>query len=172
MFIIKSALNTLVNQIKCSGGYNECLDCKATVKLEVNDNDNVNQGTCFADVNDNVNVNVSDNDHQGACFEFTFNFTVKGKLEVNDNDNVNQGTCFADVNDNVNVNVKDNDSQGTCFADDKLIGNDKGNGKQEFSLSEEDDTVWSRTHERGEVLDWYKALLHQQGSPFPNQTKR
>ena len=75
--------------------YNECLCLGCKVKGEVQDkvedkdivkgfhpqptaDDNVNQGTCFADVNDNVNDNIND--------------TV----------NVNQGTCFADVNDNVN----------------------------------------------------------------------
>ena len=53
----KSALSTLVNQVKCPGWYNECLGCKVKVKLEVNDNVNFNPETRFADVNDNVNDN-------------------------------------------------------------------------------------------------------------------
>ena len=87
-FRIKSDLNILVNQCKYPGIYNECfcLDC----------NDNINQGTCFADDNDKV----------------------IDKGNVNDNDNGNQGTCFADEsdkdidNDGVNdtVNDKDNDN--------------------------------------------------------------
>ena len=74
---IKSALNTLVNQVKCPEVYNKCLGCKAKGKVEVNDDDNDNQRSFFAD--------------QGTCF-----------ADVNANDNVNQGTCFTDVNDNVN----------------------------------------------------------------------
>ena len=60
-FRIKSTLNILVNQVKCPEIYNECscLGCS------------VNQGTCFADDNDNVNDlrssfanNVNDNDNE------------------------------------------------------------------------------------------------------------
>ena len=61
-FRIKSALNILVNQVKCPEIYNECF-CSGC---------NVNQGTdsvrgmptCFADDNDvNDNDNVKDNDN-------------------------------------------------------------------------------------------------------------
>ena len=64
-FRIKSALDLLVNQVKCSDGYKmcQCLSCKVKSNVEVN------QGTCFADVydindkdNDNVNDNVNDKD--------------------------------------------------------------------------------------------------------------
>ena len=54
---IKNALITLVNQVKCPEAYNRCLGCKAKGKLEIN----VNQGTCFADVNYNDNNNDNDN---------------------------------------------------------------------------------------------------------------
>ena len=77
-FRIKSALNSLINQVKCSEVYNKCLSCKAKGKVEVNDTDNDNQGTCLADCNVNDNVN------QGACFA-----DVNGKDIVNGNVNVN-----------------------------------------------------------------------------------
>ena len=69
---------------------------------------------------------------------FCFSCKVKGKVEVNDN----QGTCFSDDNifDNQGAcfeNCNDNDNQGNCFADEK----------QESSLSEEDDIVWSKAHD-------------------------
>ena len=72
---VKIAHYNLINQVKCPGMLNECLCLGCKVKGEVEDkdivkgfqpqplaDDNVNQGTCFADdnVNDNVNVNVND----------------------------------------------------------------------------------------------------------------
>ena len=47
---IESALNTLVNQVKCPEAYNKCLGCKAKGKLEVN-----------AIVSGDVNVNNKGN---------------------------------------------------------------------------------------------------------------
>ena len=69
-FRIKRALDILVNQVICPDGYKkcQCLGCKAKGKLEVNGNDNDNQGSCFADGNNN--------DNQGTCF-----------ADDNDNDN-------------------------------------------------------------------------------------
>ena len=64
---------------------------------------------------------------------FCFSCKVKGKVEVN----INQGTCFSDYKVNDNGNDKVNDNQGTCFADEK----------QESSLSEEDDKVWSKARD-------------------------
>ena len=82
-------MNTLANQVKCPEVYNNCLGCKAKDKVEVNDDENISQGTCLASHEQSSfadgNVNISDN--QGTCF-----------ADVNEN----QGTCFADVNDNVN----------------------------------------------------------------------
>ena len=73
-FTIEGALDILVNQVKCPDGYKkcQCFGCKAKGIVEVNFNDNDNdndngnvndnQGTCFADVDDNVNDNGIDND--------------------------------------------------------------------------------------------------------------
>ena len=122
-FRIKSALNILVNQVKCPEIYTECfcLGC------------NVNQGTCFADDNDNINDNdkdnVNDNDNQGTCLasheQSSFaddndkdNDNNSVNDTVNDKDNVNVNDHADDVNDNNNdndidndnVNVKDNDN--------------------------------------------------------------
>ena len=92
-FIIKSALNILVNQCKYPGIYNECfcLSCSKD-NDEVNDNDKDND-------NDNVNDNVIDNDN----FNDNVNDNVNDNDYVNDNDNFN-------VKDNVNDNANDNDN--------------------------------------------------------------
>ena len=81
----KSALITLVNQVKSPEAYDEYLGCKVKGKfgVEVGVNVNANQKACFADdnVNDNINERVNDN--------------------VNDN--------ISDIdNDNGNENVTDN----------------------------------------------------------------
>ena len=70
-------------------------------------NDNVNQGTCFADIKDNDNANDNVN---GNC-------NVNGNENNIDNDNDNQETCFADDNDSNN--------QGACSADDSDNDKDK-----------------------------------------------
>ena len=110
----KGALYNLINQVKYPGMYDECLclGCKGEVKFEVEDkievvvNDNGNQGTCFADVNDKNNINANDNvndndsdndddndngnDNENGNVNFKVN--VGNNDDVNDNDNVNQGT--------------------------------------------------------------------------------
>ena len=75
-FIIEGALDILVIQVKCPKTYDKCFCfiCKAKCKLEVevegngdvnvNDNGNDNQGTCFADGNDNYICNGN----QETCF--------------------------------------------------------------------------------------------------------
>ena len=128
---IKGALNTLVNQGKCPGGFNKCFDCKPKGKLgvevvvNVNFNDNVNVND---NVNDNVNVNEKVNDNvKGfqpqimADDNIIDNVNDKGKANDNVNDNVNDN-----INDNVNDNINDN-------------VNVKVNGKQESPLSVESD---------------------------------
>ena len=84
---------TFVNQIKSPEAYNECYEClggkvKSKLGVEVGVIDNgfpsqsiadVNQGNCFADVND------------------------KSKGETNGN----QGNCFADVNDKLLPSLSD-----------------------------------------------------------------
>ena len=88
-----------------------------------------------------IGVEVEGN--QGTCLACHEQSSFSDDI-VNDN----QGTCFADGNDNLRTclasheqssfaDCKDNDNQGTCFADDK----------QESSLSEEDDIVWSKARD-------------------------
>ena len=117
-FRIKSALNILVNQVKCPEIYNECF-C-----LGCNVNVNDNQGTCFADdlrssfantVNDSVKDLRSCFTNQGTdgvrgmptCSADNDNFKDNDKDNDNDNDLrssfASQGTCSTD-NDNDNVN--------------------------------------------------------------------
>ena len=95
--------------------YNECLclGCKNrsndNIKVTdiVNDNYNIDQGTCFEDIKDSTDEK---ND-------------VNNNVKVNDNVNDNNNVIVSDnVNDNVNVNT--NDSQGTCFAEDNANAND------------------------------------------------
>ena len=114
-FRIKTALNILVNQVKCPGMYNECLclGCENrsndNIKVTgiVNDNYNIDQGTCFADIKDSTDEKIDVNDN----------------VKVNDNVNDNNNVIVSDnVNDNVNVDT--NDNQGTCFADDNAYAND------------------------------------------------
>ena len=91
--------------------------CKAKLGVEVGVN--VNQGTCFADVDDNVNDklidsvndNVNDNVHDGKAWSKTRN--------VNGNDNDNATDTFNGFHPQPTVD--DNVNQGTCFADDKAM---------------------------------------------------
>ena len=156
---IKSALNTLVNQVKCPEVHNKCLGCKAKGKVEVyqgtcfaDDDDKINQGTClacheqssFADGIGNDNVNVNGN----------ANGNVNDIVNGNDNVNSNQGTYFADVNVNLGTRFAYvNDNQGTCFAD--LNGETRRTSHNNDKLlpsfsndtySDSDDTVWSVSH--------------------------
>ena len=65
---MKSALNTLVNQVKCPGAFIKCrcLCCKVKVDVNENDKDNVNDNINVNDnVNGNINVNVKDNVNDG-----------------------------------------------------------------------------------------------------------
>ena len=94
-FRIKSALNILVNQVKCPEVYNECfyLGCYVNDKDNVDDNDNDN-------VNDNDprssfanNDNVIDNDLRSS-------FANNDKDNVIDIDNVNDLRSSFANNDN------------------------------------------------------------------------
>ena len=69
-FTIEGTLEFLGNIIKCPKVYDKCFcfSCKFKGKVEVNDN----QGTSFADGNDNYNVN------HGTCFA---DAKVDGKQE-------------------------------------------------------------------------------------------
>ena len=101
---------------------------------------------------------------------------AKGKLEVevesNGDANVidNQGTSFADGNGNQgtcfsddNVNDNGNDNQGTCFANDK----------QESSLSEEDDIVWSKARDYPtKQRDKLCSQCGCGGAPSPKASRR
>ena len=107
---IKSALNTLVNQCKNPGIYNECF-CLNCSKGDVNDNVNVNDND-NVNVNDNDNVNVSNNDNDNDN-------VIDKDLRSSFANNVIDNTIDNDV-ENVNVSDNDND-QGTCFADDNFI---------------------------------------------------
>ena len=112
----QSALNILVNQVKCPEIYTECF----CLGCHVNVNDN--QGTCVADdlrssfannVNDSVKDIRSSFANQGTCSADNDNVNDKDKDndKVNDrrssfanNDNVNDNDNFID-NDNVKDNV-------------------------------------------------------------------
>ena len=92
-FRIESALNILVNQVKCPRMYIECL-CLGCKDLGC-----IDQGTCFANNKDKTDDNFNVND----------NVNVNDTVNVNNNVNINDN-----VNHNVNVNA--NGNQGTCFA--------------------------------------------------------
>ena len=90
---VKSALNILVNEVKYLGMYNDCLCSGCKDKTNVKDN----EGTCFADDNDEVEVNDNVND-----------YVNRGRDEI-----LGSQTCLADIKDNdkvdnVNVFVNDN----------------------------------------------------------------
>ena len=132
-FRIKTALNIFVNQVKCPGMYNECLclGCKNrsndNIKVTdiVNDNYNIDQGTCFEDIKDSTDEKIDFNDNAKVNDNVNDNNNVIVSDNVNDNVNVNtndnHGTCFAD--DNANAN----DNQGTCSADDNNNDNKNNN---------------------------------------------
>ena len=90
----KSALNILVNQVKCPEIYNECfcLGCSKDLRSSFANND---------EDNDKVNDNDIDNDEDND---------LRSSFAINDNDNDKD-------NDSVKDNVNDKDNQGTCFAD-------------------------------------------------------
>ena len=64
-FRIKSALNILVNQVKCPEIYKECFCLGCNVNDSVNVNDNVIDNDNFID-NDNVNDNDNDKDNDSV----------------------------------------------------------------------------------------------------------
>ena len=100
-FRIKSALNILVNQVKCSEIYNECfcLGC------------NVNQGTCFADDNANDKDKDKGKDNQGTCFADGLLSSFANKDKDKDKDNGNDDDIDDDDdNDKDNSTDKDNDN--------------------------------------------------------------
>ena len=146
-FRTKSALNILVNQVKCPEMYNECfcLGCNVNDKYNVNDNNNDNDNdndnnndhdndndNDINNDNDNDNDNDSDNGNDNDNVNVNVNVNVNDNVNDNDNDlrssfannvndNDNQGSCFADDNDIDSVKDNVNDNQGTCFADDDFI---------------------------------------------------
>ena len=109
--------------------YNECLclGCKDRINDNVNVNDdvmivdNIDQGTCFAEIKDNTddNFNINDNVNENVNFINNVNDNVNDNVNVNTNDN--RGTCFAA--DNANAT----DNQGTRFADDNFNDNKNNN---------------------------------------------
>ena len=117
---IKSALITLVNQVKTPEAYNECLGCKVKGKLgvEVGVNFNFNQGICFADdnVNDNVNDSVNDNVIDNV------NDNVNDIGDDNVTDNVHRFHLHPQPTAGDKGNANDNVNQGACFADVKVNG--------------------------------------------------
>ena len=127
----KSALNILVNQIKCPEINNECF----CLGCYVNDNDN--QGTCFADDLRSSfanNVNDKDNDKDNGLRSSFANIDIDNANDnVNDNDNdndlrssfANQGTCSAD-----NVNDNDNDRDNFIYLFDEKHQRCKPNNKE------------------------------------------
>ena len=107
-FRLKSALNILVNQVKCPEIYNECF----CLGCHVNVNDNVN---------DNVidNVNDNDNDLRSSFASNDNDLRSSFANNVNDNvtvkDNVNDNDLRSSFANNVNDNVKDNDNVNDNF---------------------------------------------------------
>ena len=127
---MKSALITLVNQVKSPEAYNECLGCKVKDKLGVEAGFNVN-------FNESGNNNVNDSVNDNVNYDVNENVNDIGNENVTDNVNGFDPQPTADDKGNANGNV-----------------NVKANGKQEYPLSDDDDTVWSKARERDEVLGW------------------
>ena len=170
-FRINNALNILVNQCKYPGIYNECfcLGCSKDNDLQSsfanNVNDNVNQGTCFANDNDNNNDNV--NDYLNDKVNFNDNDYVidndNDKDNVNDNDNANDNdndlrSSFAN-NDNDKDNVNDNDN-----ATDNVFDNDNDNDN-----NNDNDNVNDNDDVNVTVIDNFIYLFdekHQRGKPI------
>ena len=122
-------MNILVNQCKYPGIYNECswLSCsRGGDKDKDNVNDNVNQGTCFAD-------------------------DLRSSFANNDNDNVNDlRSSFANndnVNDKDNVidNDNDNDNDNFIYLFDEKYQRSKSN-RNSNSNSISNGEIWTKSH--------------------------
>ena len=159
-FRIKSALNILVNQVKCPEKYNVCLclGCNVKVKYNVHDNDlrcsfanndnvNDNQGTCFADDLQSSfanNDNVIHNDLRSS-------FANSDKDNVIDNDNVNDlRSNFANNDNDLRSSFANQGTDGvrgmaTCSAD-----NDNDNVK-DLQSSFTDNVIYQfdEKHQKG-----------------------
>ena len=113
-FRIKSALNILVNQVKCPEIYNECfcLGCNVNDKANdnVNDKDNDNDNdTDIDNDNDHDNYNDIDNDKDNDD---------DNDIDMdndNDNDNVNDNDKYNDLRSSFANNTKDNDNDRDNF---------------------------------------------------------
>ena len=133
---IMSALNTLVSQVKCPEVYNKCLGCEAEGNVDVNANNNVNQGTCFADVNDkdiiNGNANVNDKDNDADV-----------------NENVNGETWTISHN---NYNLLPSLSDDTYSDSDDTIWSESRKYINIFSKTKQRDKICSKCECGGEVM--------------------
>ena len=131
-FRIKSALNILVNQVKCPEIYNECfcLGCKVNVNDNANDNandkDNDNDNDNDID-NDNDNDNDKDND-------------IDNDID-NDNDNDNDNDDVNDIRSSFAINDNDNDLRSS-FAN-NVNDNDDDNDRDIFIY------LFCEKHQRG-----------------------
>ena len=141
-FRIKSALNILVNQVKCPEIYNECfgLGFSKDLRSSLDNNDNVNDN-----VNDNDNDNDTDKDKDKDNDNNRDSDIVKDNVNDKDNDLrssfTNHGTdgvrgmptCFADndnVNDNENFNDNDNLKDNVIYQFDEKHQKGKHNNKE------------------------------------------
>ena len=105
-FRIKSALNILVNQVKCPERYNECFCLSCNVNANDNasdnvndkDNDNDNDNDIDIDIdNDTDNDNDIDNDNDNDNIN-----DLRSSFANNDNDNDLRSSFANNVNDNDN----------------------------------------------------------------------
>ena len=181
-FRIKSALNILVNQVRCPEIYNErfCLGCNVNDNVNVNDNDNDKDNDSVKDnviEKDNDNVNVNDNDNANDNVNDNDNDndkdndSVKDKVNDKDNDNVNDNVNDNDNDkdnvsvkvividkDNDNVIVNDNDNDKDNFNDnDKVNDNDNDNVNDNDSVNDNDNDKATFIYLFGEKHQWGKS---------------
>ena len=147
-----------VNQGTCLAGYEQ----SSFADGNVNDDDNIDQGTCFPDIKDNTkgNINVNDNVNVNDIVNVTNNVNVNDNVNENlnviDNVNVNDN---ANVNDNVNVNGNSNDNTGIFFAD------DNNNDSKNKNDSDNDDDVDKFVYLFGEKNPRLKPIREAVGKP-------
>ena len=84
---IKSTLITLVNQVKTTEAYNECLGIKVKGELRVEIGVNVN-------VNNNVNNNVNDNVKDGKAWSKTHNVNDNFSFQLSYCNRINPSKIF------------------------------------------------------------------------------
>ena len=117
-----------------------------------NVNVNDNQGTCFAEVNDNDNTNDHIIVNDGKALAKPFH----GWPETH---NVND---IANDNDEVEDNDNANDNRGTCFADDNVIFNNNvnDNNNDNKNNNDSDDDVDKFIYLFGEIHQRSKPICH------------